>query len=185
MKMSNGSIGLGLVLVAVGAMLAWAVNATGTGLDIKVVSAVLLVVWNVFMADGAILALEVDVNDPRYYGYRSPSTSPSLRGKPNDALDSDRLEHTVERLGDPSVERMGIAKRGSSEASTAAMVLARIRSNSARRSVAVARGWQPDTSQNRLIRLHSSRRVLPTRRYLARPCLSPWLDSWHRRVRRL
>lgn len=41
---SNGSIGLSLFLIAVGAVLAWAVNATVTGLDIRVVGAILMVV---------------------------------------------------------------------------------------------------------------------------------------------
>lgn len=42
--MNNGSIGLSLVLIAVGAILAWAVNATVSGLDIKVVGVILMVV---------------------------------------------------------------------------------------------------------------------------------------------
>jgi Domain of unknown function (DUF6458) len=42
--MSNGSIGLSLVLITVGAILAWAVNATVTGIDIKVVGVILMVV---------------------------------------------------------------------------------------------------------------------------------------------
>ena len=42
--MSNGSIGLSLLLIAVGGILAWAVNATVTGIDIKVVGAILMVV---------------------------------------------------------------------------------------------------------------------------------------------
>jgi uncharacterized protein DUF6458 len=41
---SNGSIGLSLFLIAVGAVLAWAVNTTVTGLDIRVVGAILMVV---------------------------------------------------------------------------------------------------------------------------------------------
>jgi hypothetical protein len=42
--MNNGSIGLSLLLMAVGAILAWAVNATVTGIDLKVVGAILMVV---------------------------------------------------------------------------------------------------------------------------------------------
>ncbi len=42
--MNNGSIGLSLFLIAVGAILAWAVNATVSGLDIKVVGAILIII---------------------------------------------------------------------------------------------------------------------------------------------
>lgn len=42
--MNNGSIGLTLLLIAVGAILTWAVNATVTGIDIKVVGVILMVV---------------------------------------------------------------------------------------------------------------------------------------------
>jgi hypothetical protein len=42
--MNNGSIGLSLLLMAVGGILAWAVNATVTGIDLKVVGAILMVV---------------------------------------------------------------------------------------------------------------------------------------------
>ncbi len=42
--MSNGSIGLSLLLMAVGGILAWAVNATVSGIDLKVVGAILMVV---------------------------------------------------------------------------------------------------------------------------------------------
>jgi hypothetical protein len=42
--MNNGSIGLSLLLIAAGAILAWAVKATVVGLDIKVVGAILMVV---------------------------------------------------------------------------------------------------------------------------------------------
>jgi Domain of unknown function (DUF6458) len=42
--MNNGSIGISLFLVAVGAILAWAVNATVTGLDVKIVGVILMVV---------------------------------------------------------------------------------------------------------------------------------------------
>lgn len=42
--MSNGSIGLSLVLMAVGAILAWAVDASVSGLDIKVVGVILMVI---------------------------------------------------------------------------------------------------------------------------------------------
>ncbi len=40
--LSNGSIGISLFLVAVGAILAWAVNTSVSGLDIKVVGAILM-----------------------------------------------------------------------------------------------------------------------------------------------
>ena len=40
--MSNGSIGLSLALVAVGAALTWAVEATVSGLDIQVVGVILM-----------------------------------------------------------------------------------------------------------------------------------------------
>lgn len=42
--MNNGSIGLSLVLMAVGAILYWAVNATVSGLDIRVVGVILMVI---------------------------------------------------------------------------------------------------------------------------------------------
>ena len=42
--MGNGSIGLSLLLMAVGAILAWAVNETVAGLDIVVVGWILMVV---------------------------------------------------------------------------------------------------------------------------------------------
>ena len=42
--MNNGSIGLSLVLVAVGAILTWAVETTVTGIDIKVVGVILMVI---------------------------------------------------------------------------------------------------------------------------------------------
>jgi len=42
--MNNGSIGLSLVLMAVGAILYWAVNATVSGLDIRVVGIILMVI---------------------------------------------------------------------------------------------------------------------------------------------
>lgn len=51
--MNNGSVGLSLLLIAVGAILAWAVNATVAGLDIKVVGAILMVVG----AIGLLLSL--------------------------------------------------------------------------------------------------------------------------------
>lgn len=51
--MNNGSIGLSLLLIAVGAILAWAVNATVAGLDIVVVGAILMVVGSL----GLILSL--------------------------------------------------------------------------------------------------------------------------------
>lgn len=42
--MNNGSIGLSLFLVAVGAVLAWAVETEVSGVDIKVVGAILMLV---------------------------------------------------------------------------------------------------------------------------------------------
>ncbi len=48
--MDNGSIGLSLFLIAVGAILAWAVNATVSGIDIRVVGAILMVVGVVGLA---------------------------------------------------------------------------------------------------------------------------------------
>lgn len=42
--MNNGSIGLSLVLMAVGAILYWAVNATVSGLDIRVVGVIFMVI---------------------------------------------------------------------------------------------------------------------------------------------
>lgn len=42
--MNNGSIGISLFLVAVGAILTWAVNATVSGVDIKVVGVILMLV---------------------------------------------------------------------------------------------------------------------------------------------
>ncbi len=42
--MTSGSIGLSLILIAVGAILTWAVEATVSGLDIKVVGVILMVV---------------------------------------------------------------------------------------------------------------------------------------------
>ncbi len=51
--MENGGIGLSLVLIAVGAILAWAVETTVAGLDIVVVGAILMVVGTV----GLVLSL--------------------------------------------------------------------------------------------------------------------------------
>jgi membrane protein implicated in regulation of membrane protease activity len=51
--MNNGSIGLCLLLIAAGAILAWAVDATVVGLDIVVVGAILMVVGAV----GLVLSL--------------------------------------------------------------------------------------------------------------------------------
>ena len=48
--MNNGSIGLSLFLIAVGAILVWAVNATLVGLDIKVVGVILMVVGSAGLA---------------------------------------------------------------------------------------------------------------------------------------
>ena len=42
--MNNGSVGISLLLMAVGAILAWAVDLTVSGIDIKVVGAILMVV---------------------------------------------------------------------------------------------------------------------------------------------
>ena len=42
--MNNGSIALSLLLMAVGAILAWAVETSVAGIDIKVVGAILMVV---------------------------------------------------------------------------------------------------------------------------------------------
>ncbi len=51
--MNNGSIALSLLLMAVGAILAWAVNATVTGVDIKIVGVILMVVGLI----GVVLSL--------------------------------------------------------------------------------------------------------------------------------
>ncbi|MEP7216754.1 MAG: hypothetical protein ABI782_10920 [Anaerolineaceae bacterium] len=51
--MNNGSIGLCLILIAAGAILTWAVEATVVGLDIKVVGAILMVVGSI----GLVLSL--------------------------------------------------------------------------------------------------------------------------------
>lgn len=51
--MNNGSIGLSLFLIAVGAILVWAVEATLVGLDIIVVGAILMVVGSI----GLLLSL--------------------------------------------------------------------------------------------------------------------------------
>jgi uncharacterized membrane protein len=51
--MGNGSIGVSLFLIAVGAILAWAVNYTVVGLDIKVIGAILMTVGGV----GLLLSL--------------------------------------------------------------------------------------------------------------------------------
>jgi Domain of unknown function (DUF6458) len=45
--MSSGSIGLSLVLIALGAILTWAVEATVSGIDITVVGVILMVVGGV------------------------------------------------------------------------------------------------------------------------------------------
>ena len=42
--MNNGSVGLSLLLIAAGAILVWAVQATLVGLDIKVVGVILMIV---------------------------------------------------------------------------------------------------------------------------------------------
>ncbi len=44
MYSGNGAIGLSLFLMAAGAILAWAVDATVTGLDVKVVGVILMAV---------------------------------------------------------------------------------------------------------------------------------------------
>lgn len=51
--MNNGSIGLCLLLIAAGAILAWAVEATVVGLDIVVVGAILMIVGTM----GLVLSL--------------------------------------------------------------------------------------------------------------------------------
>ncbi len=51
--MNNGSIGLSLLLIAAGAILAWAVEATLVGLDIVVVGVILMVVGSI----GLVLSL--------------------------------------------------------------------------------------------------------------------------------
>lgn len=51
--MNNGSVGLSLLLIAAGAILAWAVEATLVGLDIVVVGAILMVVGSM----GLVLSL--------------------------------------------------------------------------------------------------------------------------------
>ena len=48
--MNNGSIGLSLALIAIGAVLTWAVDATVSGLDIKAVGAIVMVVGLVGLA---------------------------------------------------------------------------------------------------------------------------------------
>jgi hypothetical protein len=40
----NGTVGLSLFLLAVGAILAWAVTATVTGIDVQVVGVILMVI---------------------------------------------------------------------------------------------------------------------------------------------
>ena len=51
--MNNGSIGLSLLLIAAGAILAWAVETTVAGIDIVVVGAILMVVGSI----GLVLSL--------------------------------------------------------------------------------------------------------------------------------
>jgi hypothetical protein len=51
--MNNGSIALSLLLMAVGAILAWAVDATVTGIDIQIVGVILMIVGLV----GVVLSL--------------------------------------------------------------------------------------------------------------------------------
>lgn len=51
--MNNGSIGLCLVLIAAGAILTWALEATVAGIDIKAVGAILMVVGSI----GLVLTL--------------------------------------------------------------------------------------------------------------------------------
>lgn len=48
--MSNGTIGLSLMLMAVGAILTWAVEATASGIDIKVVGVILMVIGTIGLA---------------------------------------------------------------------------------------------------------------------------------------
>ncbi|MBA4180509.1 MAG: hypothetical protein C0506_07975 [Anaerolinea sp.] len=51
--MNNGSIGLSLFLMAIGAILVWAVEATVSGIDIKVVGVILMLVGSM----GLVLSL--------------------------------------------------------------------------------------------------------------------------------
>ncbi len=51
--MENGGVVLSLILIAAGAILAWAVEATVAGLDIVVVGAILMVVGTI----GLVLSL--------------------------------------------------------------------------------------------------------------------------------
>jgi hypothetical protein len=53
MYSGNGTIGLSLFLIAVGAILAWAVSGTVTGLDIQAVGVILMLVGAV----GLVLSL--------------------------------------------------------------------------------------------------------------------------------
>ena len=69
--MSTGGIGLSLILIAVGAILAWAVDASVSGLDIKVVGAILIVVGSIgllftllFLASFAPFARDRDTRGP-------------------------------------------------------------------------------------------------------------------------
>lgn len=48
--MNNGTIGLALLLIAAGAILAWAVEVEVSGLDIRIVGAILMVVGAVGLA---------------------------------------------------------------------------------------------------------------------------------------
>lgn len=48
--MNNGSIGMSLFLVAIGAILAWAVSATVSGIDITVVGAIFMVIGVIWLA---------------------------------------------------------------------------------------------------------------------------------------
>jgi hypothetical protein len=48
--MDNGTIALSLVIITVGAILAWAVDAEVSGIDIKVVGAILIVMGCVGLA---------------------------------------------------------------------------------------------------------------------------------------
>ena len=70
--MNNGSIGLSLLLMAVGAILVWAVNASVSGVDIKVVGFILMLVGVaglafslLFWASFAPYARHDGSNDPR------------------------------------------------------------------------------------------------------------------------
>ena len=69
--MNNGSIALSMLLIAVGAILVWAVQATLVGLDIKVVGVILMIVGVVGLVFSALFWASFapfsrrDGNEPR------------------------------------------------------------------------------------------------------------------------